>query len=181
MTITCGGSGGAAGGAAGGIAGGAGGGAIAGGGAAGGGAACGGACGGYDETSVLSYVGQGGDWSAETTYKYVGKGAGEFEMVAVPTNIKQGWCYCVVAVSLVGVVLYLLMSTPTTTTTEIIIPTTTPQDIPTTTSEPYCCKSNGLWSLEKKSWCCKHYGAGCPTTLPPTPSPTPPPTPPPTP
>merc|ERR1719254_469210 len=164
MQITCGGGGGAgAGGAAGGIAGGAGGGAVAGGGAAGGAAACGGACGGYDETTVLSYCGQGGDWAAETTYKYVGKGAGEFEMVTVPTNIRQGWCYCVVAVGLVGVVLYLLTSSPTTTTTApIIIPTTTPQDIPSTTSEPYCCKSKGLWSLDKKAYCCKHYGVGCP-------------------
>merc|ERR1719413_299118 len=159
MQISCGGGGAGAGGGAGGIAGGAAGGAAGGGIAAGGGAAaCGGACGGYDETTVLSYCGNGGDWSAETTYKYVGKGAGEFEMVTVPTNIKQGWCYCVVAVGLVGVVLYLLTSSPTTTTTRIIIPTTTPQDIPTTTSEPYCCKSKGLWSLDKKLvlpalWC----------------------------
>merc|ERR1719168_43439 len=72
------------------------------------------------------------------------------------------------------------MSSPTTTTTNIIIPTTTPQDIPTTTSEPYCCKSKGLWSLDKKHWCCQHYGVGCPTTPKPTPPPTPPPpTPPP--
>merc|ERR1711897_77377 len=120
----------------------------------------------------------GGDWNAETTYKYVGRGAGEFEMVTVPTNFRQGWCYCVVAVGLVGAVLYLLTSSPTTTTTQIIIPTTTPQDIPTTTSEPYCCKSKGLWSLDKKAWCCKHYGVGCPTTpkpTPPPPAPTPPP------
>merc|ERR1719291_996692 len=130
--INCGGGGAGAGGAAGGIAGGAAGGAVAGGGAAGGVAACGGACGGYDEACVLSYVGQGGDWSAETTYKYVGKGAGEFEMVTVPTNFRQGWCYCVVAVGLVAAVLYFLMSSPTTTTTRIIIPTTTAPDIPTT-------------------------------------------------
>merc|ERR1712066_829400 len=57
------------------------------------------------------------------------------------------------------------------------IPTTTPQDI-TTTSEPYCCKSKGLWSLDKKAWCCKHYGVGCPTPAPaPAPVPTPPPEP----
>merc|ERR1711948_224948 len=112
-------------------------------------------------------------YSAETTYKYVGKGAGEFEMVTVPTNIKPGYFYCVVAFALVAVVIYLLNPMAPTTTT-------TAQDI-TTTSEPYCCKSNGLWSLDKKAWCCKHYGVGCPTTAPPTHAPTHPPTPPPTP
>merc|ERR1719436_1667925 len=90
---------------------------------AGGGAAGGGACGSYDETTVLSYVGNGGDYAAETTYKYVGKGAGEFEMVTVPTNFKQGYCYCLVAVVLVGVVVFLLNPlAPTTTTTVPVIP-----------------------------------------------------------
>merc|ERR1711972_353569 len=68
---------------------------------------------------------------------------------------------------------------PTTwaTTPDIIIPTTTAADI-TATSEPYCCKSKGLWSLDKKAWCCKHYGVGCPTPAPaPAPVPTPPPEP----
>merc|ERR1719188_1234507 len=121
----------AAGAAGGGMAGGAGaGGAIAGGGA--GIAACGGACGSYDETTILSYVGPGGDYCAETTYKYVGKGAGEFEMVTVPTNYKPGYFYRVVAFALVAVVIYLLNPmAPTTTTTpmDIVILTTTPQDI----------------------------------------------------
>merc|ERR1719226_328568 len=36
----------------------------------------------------------------------------------------------------------------------------------------------GLWSLDKKAWCCKHYGVGCPTPAPaPAPVPTPPPEP----
>merc|ERR1719401_262547 len=105
---------------------------------------------------MLSYVGTGsGDYVAETSYKFVGKGAGEFEMVSVPTNYKQGYWFCLVAVAIVGVVVFFLNPfAPTTTTTQIIIPTTTPQDIPTTTSEPYCCKSKGLWSLDKKAWCC---------------------------
>merc|ERR1712187_406235 len=99
---------------------------------------------------------------------------GEFEMVTVPTNIKPGYCYCVVAFALVAIVIYLLNPmAPTTTTTQIIIPTTTtPQDVvPPTTSEPYCCKSKGLWSLDKKAYCCKKYGVGCPTTAKPTPAP----------
>ena len=65
-------------------------------------------------------------YAAETTYKYVGKGAGEFETVTVPTNIKPGYFYCVVAFALVAVVVYLLNPmAPTTTTTapDIIIPT----------------------------------------------------------
>merc|ERR1711972_150195 len=89
--------------------------------------------------------------------------------------------YCVVAFALVAVIIYLLNPmAPTTTTTapDIVIPTTSAPDV-TTTSEPYCCKSKGLWSLDKKAWCCKHYGVGCPTTAPPAPVPPPAPTPPP--
>merc|ERR1711972_1126566 len=92
---------------------------------------------------VLSYCGKGGDYQAETTYKYVGKGAGEFEMVTVPTNIKPGYCYCVVAFALVAVVIYLLNPmAPTTTTTppDIVVPTTSGQDV-TTTSLPYDCNA----------------------------------------
>merc|ERR1712050_589215 len=44
-----------------------------------------------------------------------------------------------------------------------------------TTSEPYDCQSQGLWSFDKKGWCCEHYNVGCPTTPPPTPAPPPPP------
>merc|ERR1719343_891040 len=81
-------------------------------------AVCGGACGGYDEATILTYVGPGGNYVAETNYKYVGKGAGEFEAVLVPTNYKQGYFYCVVAFALVAVVIYLLNPmAPTTTTT----------------------------------------------------------------
>merc|ERR1711979_182884 len=97
-----------------------------------GGAACGGACGSYDETTILSYVGPGGDYCVETTYKYVGKGAGEFEMVTVPTNYKPGYFYCVVAFALIAVVIYLLNPmAPTTTTTpqDIVIVTTSGQEI----------------------------------------------------
>merc|ERR1719195_2541177 len=47
-----------------------------------------------------------------------------------------------------------------------------------TTSEPYNCKSQGLWSFSKKGYCCKTYGVGCPTTSTPPPAPPPPPPPP---
>merc|ERR1719436_1979666 len=117
-----------------------------------------------------------------TTYKYVGMGAGEFQLVTVPTNVRFGFCACLLSLLLLSLLAYLLMQSSATTTTTPFIPTTTEPDIPTTpptTSEPYCCHSNGLWSLDKKAWCCKHYGVGCPThPPPPPPAPHPPPPPP---
>merc|ERR1712038_1459205 len=130
---------------------------------------------------VLSYVGAGGGYKQETTYKYVGQGAGDFEMVAVPTNFRSNWCVCLIPILLLLVLLPLLLYLlpqlsvePTTTLPPVLA---TPAPI-LTTSEPYDCKSQGLWSFDKKGWCCKHYGAGCPTTPPPTPAPRPPPPPP---
>merc|ERR1711933_573169 len=79
---------------------------------------------------------------------------------------------------LLPLLLYLLpqlSSQPVTTLPPIPVPTPAPV---ITTSEPYDCKSQGLWSFDKKGWCCKHYGVGCPTTPPPTPAPPPPPPPP---
>merc|ERR1719412_1079951 len=138
---------------------------------------------GYDTTGVLSYVGAGGDYKQETTYKYVGQGAGDFEMVAVPTNFRSNMCVCVIPLLLLLLLLPLLfwllpqLSTePTTTLPPMPVPTPAP---PVTTSEPYNCKSQGLWSFDKKGYCCKNYGVGCPTTPPPTPAPRPPPPPPP--
>merc|ERR1712066_976093 len=136
---------------------------------------------GYDTTGVLSYVGTGGDYKQETTYKYVGQGAGDFEMVAVPTNFRSNWCMCLVPLLLLLLLLPLLLyllpqlsSEPVTTLPPIPVPTPAPVT-GHTTSKPYDCKSQGLWSFDKKGWCCKHYGVGCPTTPPPTPAPRPPP------
>merc|ERR1712056_163971 len=83
-----------------------------------------GGCGpGYDTTGVLSYVGAGGDYKQETTYSYVGQGAGDFEMVPVPTNFRPNWWVCIIPmlllVLLVPFLLYLLpqlSSEPVTTT-----------------------------------------------------------------
>jgi len=76
-------------------------------------------CGGYDE--VASFVGPGqGAYRAETEYMYVGKGAGDVEMVMVPSKLGGNWCYCLVLVPLVVLLLWLLMpllSGDTTTTT----------------------------------------------------------------
>merc|ERR1719363_4916 len=61
------------------------------------GGGCGAGCGpGHDTTGVLSYVGAGGDYKQETTYTYVGQGAGDFEMVGVPVNIRDRWAYCII-------------------------------------------------------------------------------------
>merc|ERR1712038_1856540 len=123
---------------------------------------------GYDTTGVLSYVGAGGDYRQETTYKYVGQGAGDFEMVAVPTNFRTNCCACIIPLLLLLLLLPLLLyllpalsTEPTTTLPPIPVPTPAPI---LTTSEPYDCLSQGLWSFDKKGWCCKHYGVGCPTT-----------------
>jgi len=81
-------------------------------------AGCGG---GYDNTTVLSYVGYGqGEYVAETSYKYVGKGAGDIQMVDVPTRVGVGWCKWLIVIPMLLVVLWLglpYMSTDTTTTT----------------------------------------------------------------
>merc|ERR1719436_1920183 len=140
---------------------------------------------GYDTTGVLSYVGAGGDYRQETTYKYVGQGAGDFEVVPVPTNFRSNICLCIIPLLLlllVPLLLYLLpqLSAEPVMTTLPPIPAPTPApEMPTT--EPYDCNVKGLWSLAQKGYCCKKYGAGCPTTPPPTPAPRPPPPPPPAP
>jgi len=87
-----------------------------------GGAGCGGGCGGgYDDTTVLSYVGTGqGEYIAETSYKYVGKGAGDIQMVEVPTKVAAGWGKWLIVIPLILAILWLLfpyLSSDTTTTT----------------------------------------------------------------
>jgi len=93
------------------------------GGACGGGGGCAeaGCGGGYNDTTVLSYVGCGqGEYVAETTYKYVGKGAGDIQMVDVPTKVGAGWCKWLILIPMLLVILWLglpMLSSDTTTTT----------------------------------------------------------------
>merc|ERR1719242_2387820 len=100
-----------------------------GGGCGAGGAGCGTS---YDTTGVLSYVGAGGDYKQETTYRFVGQGAGDFEMVPVPTNLRQNICVCIIPLILllllVPFLLYLLpqLSSEPATTTLPPIPAPTP-------------------------------------------------------
>lgn len=133
------------------------------------GAGCGGAgtgcgsaagCGGgYDETGVLSYVGSGqGTYKAETQYTYVGKGAGDIEMVMVPTKVGGNWCYCLVMIPLTLILLWLvlpMLSSETTTTTIFIAPpvledSTTPAPTPERScsiyGDPHAMTFDGLHS-----------------------------------
>merc|ERR1712176_121047 len=75
---------------------------------------CGAGCGpSHDTSGVLNYVGAGGDYMAQTSYSYVGRGAGDFEMVSIPTNFRPNICMCVVPVALllllVPITLYFAM------------------------------------------------------------------------
>jgi len=134
-----------------------GGGAVVGGTAGGSGIACG--CGSEGSGSaMLSYVGTGhGDYIQETTYRYVGAGAGEFEVLQVKPASKL-WMFIGggIAVLLLVLLLVLLMTPggPTTTTT------------PAPTALPYDCAA-GIsnwqkgWSISKKAWCCDNKQKGC--------------------
>lgn len=92
-------------------------------------------------------------------------------------------CWCIIplllTLLLLPLLLYLLpqLSAADTTTTPMPIVMPAPAPAPITTSEPYDCQSQGLWSFDKKGYCCKKYGVGCPTTPPATPAPPPPPVP----
>jgi len=62
---------------------------------------CGAGCGpSHDTSGVLNYVGAGGDYMAQTSYSYVGRGQGDFEVVPMPTNFRPNVCMCIVPVGL---------------------------------------------------------------------------------
>ena len=117
--------------------------------------ACSGSCG--EEAQVLAYVGGGrGDYIQETSYKFVGQGAGDFDTVTV--NSGYGWCcigggICAVLAVVVILIIVLLPGPDTSTTTK-----------------PIDCSGPTLtWSPAKKVHCCARVGRGCPT---PPPAPT---------
>jgi len=145
------------------------GGAAAGGAAVGGGSqavACGCDCDGDAGAATLAYVGSGhGDYIEETTYRYVGAGSGNFEVVQGKSSSLRLYVGVSVGIALLVLilVLFLLPSPPTTTTTP-------------GTSLPYDCMAGFQnwqkgWSISKKAWCCTHQQKGCApktTTPPPT-------------
>jgi len=69
------------------------------------------ACGGEQGGSILTYTGHGGDYVQETTYRYVGQGAGNF--ATVPIGVPRNWCWLwVPAVMLALLVLLALLPWP---------------------------------------------------------------------
>jgi hypothetical protein len=72
-----------------------------------------------EEAAVLSYVGVGGNWQSETTYKYVGGGAGNFEMVMVPTKWYSNLWFLLLAIPLVLLLLWKGSETTTTTAADL--------------------------------------------------------------
>jgi len=66
----------------------------------------------HDTNGVLTFVGAGGDYVQQTSYKYVGQGAGNFDVVPVPANIRPNICMCIIPLLLllllVPLVLYFL-------------------------------------------------------------------------
>merc|ERR1719382_307780 len=147
----------------GGIVGGGGGGVVGGGGAIGGGAGQGGsvgcmACG--CETAagpaVMSFVGGGaGAYTQETTYKYVGMGAGEFDVVT-PKKINMTCVLIGGGIGLLLLVILLLL---------LLLPGATTTTTPMTTALPFNCNTfdnPDMWSVSKKAYCCEETGKGCP-------------------
>merc|ERR1740121_2560411 len=122
---------------------------VGGGGAMAGSAVCGS---GGTGAAVMSYVGSGsGDYIQETTYRYVGAGAGEFEVLASKRPSFGIFLGAGVALLvLVVVVVLILIPKPTTTTT------TTMSECATTVQSVI----DG-WSPAQKAYCCKTANKGC--------------------
>jgi len=147
-----------------------------------GGADCGSSscCGGRG-TDVLTYVGPGGEYAQETTYRYVGGGAGTFGVVRIP-GASSSCCLLLIPLGLLLLLAPLLAwlfwpQTTTTTTTPPVVTTTVPASTTTTID---CDEGDeDSWSDKKKEYCCDRVGKGCPTTPKPPPPTTPPPPPPP--
>merc|ERR1719359_515568 len=98
-----------------------------------------------------------GEYVQETTYRYVGRGAGEFGVVHVPTATRPNYCLCIVLplclILLCLPFLYYLLSASS---VHVIT--------------HHCYRGDPLtWGPIKSAWCCHHTGRGCPTTPPPPP------------
>merc|ERR1719418_43643 len=135
--------------------------------------ACGVGCGSGAGNGALSYVGGGqGEYTQETTYKYVGHG-GDFDVVRPRRDFTCiiTSCCLLSLLLLIPLLMWLLSGS--------------------STSQPWDCDApyDAMWPQAQKDFCCQMVGRGCATTalpettptVPPTPFPTPPPTPPPTP
>jgi len=103
---------------------------------------CGVGCGdgGGGGIATMSYVGGGGDYMQETSYKYVGAGAGTFSILQVPTGIRRNYCCCIIPLLLLLLLLpllYMLLSASSVTTTfTVITPAPTPAPTPPPPTAP---------------------------------------------
>jgi len=124
---------------------------------------------------VLSYVGAGGgSYRQDTTYKFVGDGAGEFDLVNVPSRCKCNmWVCCctgTAAFLLLCFASLLALGTETTTSSNYSFSDSTTEKTPQLADEKavlYDCDAGYTnwqhgWSLGKKAWCCDHASRGCP-------------------
>merc|ERR1712113_383561 len=79
-----------------------------------------------DATPILTFVGAGGDYVQQTTYKYVGHGAGNFATVPVTTGFRSNFCcliWSLLALLLIPLLWMLLqMSSEQTTLPPVILP-----------------------------------------------------------
>jgi len=153
------------------------------------GAACGTNSG--DAALIPSYVGGGrGAYRQETTYKYVGAGAGEFDILSVPASSRPNY-----VLLLLGCCGFLALVLPLLIWGIYHLLSTAPwirgraydcdEDFSNwhnwkTKKREFCCKQSGtgcvtstavpfdcqvgrpeLWPPIKKGWCCKHANKGC--------------------
>lgn len=128
-------------------------------------------------TTTVAFVGPGGDYEQEMTYKYVGTGQGQFGVVRIPGG-RSGCCCCLcmaplmASLVLLPLLIYFEQSSTTTTSTTTRLtwpPSTTATGTPG--APPFDCDRGfpSDWSRGKKAWCCEKHGQGCPR--PPAPAP----------
>jgi len=121
---------------------------------------------------VMSFVGNGGTYIQENTYKYIGQGAGQFEVVhdrvassRRPLFVGGG---CALVLLTVAFVVYLALPATQSSTMQSSFPP----------AELYNCGlQQAEWSIAQREYCCQSYHLGCPpTALSTTPTTPPPPT-----
>lgn len=103
----------------------------------------GGCLGQRDPSGVMTFVGDGGDYVTDTSYRYVGRGAGQFQILS-PSRVgygRLGCCLCLALVAVIGLVAAPGLrnpGTPSTTQRSFVLPppspTTTPAATTTTTT-----------------------------------------------
>jgi len=117
----------------------------------------------FVETSPsMAFVGtQQGEYTMEMTYKHVGNGSGEFNVVSEKTynwGMLVGAVVAVAVLSLV-VVLVVFAAAPPTTTSRLMSSAYSDYDC-----IPGLANSMFEWSPDQKAWCCGARGAGCAST-----------------